>query len=501
MKRFLSLVLSIILVLSANNLVLANGSKNLDVDLITTNTGGYTVKSVASNGKITVAVGEYMDVYFSDDNKNWTKVSIPNAADSYNSLNSVIWDGSQFIAVGDDATVLSSKDGKTWSQTRVKGLDGNIDKIVFNGKKYAAIVNSRYSNGESAIITSADAKTWSIEMLDSGHILTSINWNGKQFGVIGYFFMMGSYGLLAGDYGITYTSNDGAKWIYNKILLPERSYITLHDFVWDGSKYLIAGEGLTGYTEDDLQTLEIMYTSTDLKSFKPLDLDVSMTTIYTIEIVGDKVYYIKDTWTGKNSEYYLASLDSKGSEQVIRLDESLSFSKLINLNNKLHLINIDSGKIVEVDAKQNTSKPATIKATPSQSNVLVNGKKISFEAYSINGNNYFKLRDLAMALKTTEKMFEVGWDNNKKVITLTPNTPYTVVGGELVASTNSSVKEAKISNSTILLDGEEINIIAYSIDSNNYFKLRDISKVLDFGITWDNATKTIGVDTLLPYTE
>jgi len=50
-----------------------------------------------------------------------------------------------------------------------------------------------------------------------------------------------------------------------------------------------------------------------------------------------------------------------------------------------------------------------ITVNPTTSKVLVNGKIVEFEAYNINGYNYFKLRDLAQAVNNTEKNFEVTW--------------------------------------------------------------------------------------------
>ena len=38
------------------------------------------------------------------------------------------------------------------------------------------------------------------------------------------------------------------------------------------------------------------------------------------------------------------------------------------------------------------------------------GEKKAFDAYNIEGSNYFKLRDLAYVLNGTDKQFEVGWD-------------------------------------------------------------------------------------------
>jgi hypothetical protein len=55
-------------------------------------------------------------------------------------------------------------------------------------------------------------------------------------------------------------------------------------------------------------------------------------------------------------------------------------------------------------------------AKPTTANVLVNGIAVKFEAYNIGGNNYFKLRDLAMALSGTGKQFDVSWDAAENAI-------------------------------------------------------------------------------------
>ena len=94
-------------------------------------------------------------------------------------------------------------------------------------------------------------------------------------------------------------------------------------------------------------------------------------------------------------------------------------------------------------------------ASPTSSNVLVNGKLIEFEAYTIDGNNYFKLRDLAQVVNKTSKNFEVKWDSNKNAINLISNAFYTSVGGELVRGDNTA-KNAIPTTSTVYKDGTEL---------------------------------------------
>ena len=138
-------------------------------------------------------------------------------------------------------------------------------------------------------------------------------------------------------------------------------------------------------------------------------------------------------------------------------------------------------------------------ATPTSSTVLVNGKNVAFDAYNIGGSNFFKLRDLAYTLNGTPKQFEVGYDNATKAITLTSGKAYTSVDGDMEGKGNGS-KEATPTTSRIFMDGKEVQFSAYNIGGNNYFKLRDIGAAFDFGVDWDQAAKTIRIDTSKGYT-
>lgn len=151
--------------------------------------------------------------------------------------------------------------------------------------------------------------------------------------------------------------------------------------------------------------------------------------------------------------------------------------------------------------EDNTSTTSnSIEATPTTSKVLVNGSSVSFDAYTINGNNYFKLRDLAMALKDTNKKFQVIWDDTNKAISLKSGSAYTAVGGELAAG-NGNVKSAVLNASKVYKDSAEISLTAYTINGNNYFKLRDIGKAFNFGVGWDGSSNTVSIDTSTGYTE
>jgi len=141
-----------------------------------------------------------------------------------------------------------------------------------------------------------------------------------------------------------------------------------------------------------------------------------------------------------------------------------------------------------------TASTQKIIATPTSSTVLVNDISVDFDAYNIEGYNYFKLRDLAFVLSGTPKQFEVGWDDTNKAVTLTSGKPYTVTGGEMSAK-GQGVKSIKPTTSKIILDGKEVSFTAYNIDGYNYFKLQEIGEALNFSVDWDDIKRTVIIDT------
>ena len=147
-----------------------------------------------------------------------------------------------------------------------------------------------------------------------------------------------------------------------------------------------------------------------------------------------------------------------------------------------------------------SAQDAPLTARPTSSAVLIDGKNVAFDAYNINDNNYFKLRDLAYSLNGSQKQFEVVWDAAKNAISLTANSPYTIIGGEM-SGKGAGNKTPAPTASTIYLNNWEIQFTAYNIEGNNYFKLRDIGQAFDFGVIWDAERNTIIIDTSKGYLE
>ncbi|MDR1664560.1 MAG: hypothetical protein LBR83_06550, partial [Clostridiales bacterium] len=141
-------------------------------------------------------------------------------------------------------------------------------------------------------------------------------------------------------------------------------------------------------------------------------------------------------------------------------------------------------------------QPATpgITVSPTASEVFVNGVSKSFEAYNIEGSNYFKLRDLAFVVSGTAKQFNVGYDGATQAITITTGQPYVPAGGEMTMG-DGSAKTAEPTASRIYLDGAELNPTVYNIGGNNFFNLVDMVSALNIGVTYNETTGAIGIDT------
>ncbi len=60
---------------------------------------------------------------------------------------------------------------------------------------------------------------------------------------------------------------------------------------------------------------------------------------------------------------------------------------------------------------------------------------------------------------------------------------------------------AERSSHKVTVDGVPVAVEAYNINGSNYFQLRDLAKLLDVGIEWNSATRTVEISTEGGYTE
>ena len=124
--------------------------------------------------------------------------------------------------------------------------------------------------------------------------------------------------------------------------------------------------------------------------------------------------------------------------------------------------------------------------------ICLDSRKYNTVAYNIDDNNYFKLRDIAQILNGTIKTFDVKYDGATNSIDMLSFYDYTSVGGELTPG-DDVTRTAFSSSAFLTLDGVPLKATCYNIDGNNYFKLRDITDVLDCRVDWEEKNQTIWI--------
>lgn len=126
--------------------------------------------------------------------------------------------------------------------------------------------------------------------------------------------------------------------------------------------------------------------------------------------------------------------------------------------------------------------------------VYVGSTRVYPTGYNINDNNYFKLRDVGKLAG-----FGVNWNEDTRTVEIST----TRTAPELTGITDTAVTgaTAKPTDQRITVDGKEVSMTAYKIKGNNYVKLRDIGKTINFGVSFNMATKAVSIDPNDTYVE
>lgn len=125
--------------------------------------------------------------------------------------------------------------------------------------------------------------------------------------------------------------------------------------------------------------------------------------------------------------------------------------------------------------------------------VMVDGIQKDFEVYNIDGNNFFKLRDIAYVLNKTNSQFSVDYNSETHMIETKKNNAYVAVGGEMNVGTDKSNTAVK-SSQKLVVDKLEKELVAYNIGGNNFFKLRDLGAQFDFGVDFNSAVNSVVIE-------
>lgn len=143
---------------------------------------------------------------------------------------------------------------------------------------------------------------------------------------------------------------------------------------------------------------------------------------------------------------------------------------------------------------EDTTAPAGPQVQLSSQSVTVDGQAVATEVYNIDGNNFFKLRDVAAMLADTGAKFSVDYDAVARAISAKSGGDYAATGDELKTGEDKSAT-CVVSDQSIVVNGETLKVDVYNIGGNNFFKLRDLGEALDFGVGYDDASRTVTITT------
>ncbi|MBQ7624761.1 MAG: hypothetical protein IJS65_05770 [Clostridia bacterium] len=129
---------------------------------------------------------------------------------------------------------------------------------------------------------------------------------------------------------------------------------------------------------------------------------------------------------------------------------------------------------------------------PTSQNLTINGESRYAEIYNINGNNFFKLRDMAALLDGTGSQFSVDYDAPTKTITVKTGSRYSFTGDELLYGGDMSRTAVK-SPQSLVINGKKVALSAFNIGGNNFFKLRELGEALNFDVDYEERTATMKV--------
>ena len=132
----------------------------------------------------------------------------------------------------------------------------------------------------------------------------------------------------------------------------------------------------------------------------------------------------------------------------------------------------------------------TADARKTSQKITLDGQAVDIGAYNIEGHNYVKLRDVAAIMTAKKSQFNVGYDAEKNLVIVETDKPYTKEAGDLEAIKDAKAK-AMLEVKKIMVNGEAKDIKTALIKGNNYMQLRDLGKLVGFGVGYDGKTKTI----------
>lgn len=189
------------------------------------NSNTYSPYITATNGSITIAVGQSGAIRKTTDGINW--IGVPSTTTQ--TLNEVRYLNGNFVAVGASGTIVSSADGTTWT-TRASALTASLTSVAYGNSKYVAVDNS------GTIQYSSDLITWTLATGTGSLAFYRVIYANSLF-------------VAVGNSGSLYTSTDGITWASRSA-----GASTFYDVTYANSVFVSVGGTNTCYSSVDGNT-------------------------------------------------------------------------------------------------------------------------------------------------------------------------------------------------------------------------------------------------------
>ena len=152
---------------------------------------------------------------------------------------------------------------------------------------------------------------------------------------------------------------------------------------------------------------------------------------------------------------------------------------------------VNNGQLEAPYGKSLNLNDETVKAVLAKANnVTVDGTPSSVDYTVINGENYYRLRDLATALTGTKSQFNVTWDNG---VVITTGTAYVDAAMNMVTgATKNTVAEltAAVNGSPVTCTAAQV-IVGDAVDGNYYVTAAGLNALTGIVIAETNGARSI----------
>ena len=148
--------------------------------------------------------------------------------------------------------------------------------------------------------------------------------------------------------------------------------------------------------------------------------------------------------------------------------------------------------------------PAATSATVAKAIVSVDGRRTEILSFQIDNNNYFMLRDVAEALNGTSKQFDVSWDQTESATILHGGQTYQADEQSAVPylpDESAELVYARIQYNDTLGSPHRTETYDCNYGNFNFYRLRDLGRLMDFYIGWENGVVAIDTNRSYDYQE